>query len=566
MADVASVPLESILCTEELDSRPSRAPEFEKESRALVALTQALCDSPQTILQTLADTILDILHCGSAGISLLSTNDGGKRFYWPAIAGTWKAHIGGGTPRDFGPCGDVLDRNTPLLFKHVERRYTYFQPVVPLVEEALLVPFYFQGKAVGTIWAVAHDPSHKFDAEDERLLLSLGQFASAAYQSATSFDVSKQLAAIVESSDDAIVSKNLDGVISSWNTSAERLFGYGADEAIGQHITLIVPPDRREEEVGILEKLRRGERVDHFETVRRRKDGTRLDVSLTISPVKDPMGRVVGASKVARDISERKRAEEAHKEAELSARLLQVQDEERRRIARELHDGVGQLLAAVGMNVAQVVREKDKLSPAAARSAEDMRHSIERASAEIRTVSYLLHPPMLDEIGLPTALRWYADGFGERSKIKLAVEVASDFPRLIQDHELSLFRIAQECLTNIHRHSGSFTAFVRLSCANEQIELEIRDEGKGISQEIQSKLKSGASVGVGFRGMQERVGLIGGKLTVHPNPSGNGTSVLVTIPLNEKALAPSQNTALNPDAAGEEDRNEAKPTVRARGL
>ena len=129
----------------------------------------------------------------------------------------------------------------------------------------------------------------------------------------------------------AIVSKNLDGIISSWNTSAERLFGYSADEAIGQHITLIIPPDRRDEEVEILAKLRRGERVDHFETVRLRKDGTRLDISLTISPVKDPTGRVVGASKVARDISERKRAEEARKEAELSARLLQVQDEERRR-------------------------------------------------------------------------------------------------------------------------------------------------------------------------------------------------------------------------------------------
>jgi signal transduction histidine kinase len=297
-----------------------------------------------------------------------------------------------------------------------------------------------------------------------------------------------------------------------------------------------VPPDPRDEEVGILEKLRRGDRVDHFETVRLRKDGTRVDISLTISPVKDPMGCVVGASKVARDIPERKRAEKAHKEAELSARLLQAQDEERRRIARELHDGVGQLLAAVSMNLAQVVMEKDKLSPAAARSAEDMRHSVERASAEVRTVSYLLHPPMLDEIGLPTALRWYADGFAERSKLKVAVELTPDFPRLIQDYELSLFRIAQECLTNIHRHSGSFTAFIRLARADEKIELEIRDEGKGINQEIQSKLNSGASVGVGFRGMQERVRLIGGKLTVHPNPNGNGTSVLVTLPLNKESL------------------------------
>jgi two-component system NarL family sensor kinase len=182
-----------------------------------------------------------------------------------------------------------------------------------------------------------------------------------------------------------------------------------------------------------------------------------------------------------------------------------------------------------------------------------MRFSIERASAEIRTVSYLLHPPMLDEIGLPTALRWYADGFAERSKIKVAVELPAEFPRLIQDYELSLFRIVQECMTNIHRHSGSFTAFIRLSCADGKIELEIRDEGKGINQEIQSKLNSGASAGVGFRGMQERVRLIGGKLTVRPNPNGNGTSVLVTLPLNEEALAPSQNTALNPDAAGDED-------------
>ena len=368
------------------------------------------------------------------------------------------------------------------------------------------------------------------------------------------------LAAIVDSSDDAIVSKTLDGTITSWNRSAERLFGYSADEAIGQHITLIVPPDRRQEEVGILEKLRRGERVDHFETVRLRKNGTRFDISLTISPVKDPAGRLVGASKVARDISERKRAEQAHKEAELSARLLQVQDEERRRIARELHDGVGQLLSAVGMNVSQILTEKGKLSPAAVRSAEDMRFSIERASAEIRTVSYLLHPPMLDEIGLPTALRWYVDGFAERSKMKVTVEVASEFPRLVQDYELSLFRIAQECLTNIHRHSGSFTASVRLSCMDEKVELEIRDEGKGINQEIQSKINSGASVGVGFRGMQERVRLIGGKLTVHPNPSGNGTSVLVTLPLNEEALAPSENTVLNPDATGEDDR------FRAQGL
>ncbi len=105
--------LESILCTEELNRRPSRSPDYEKENRALVSLARALADSPQTILQTLADTILEALEVDSAGLSLLTTHDGGKRFYWPAIAGEWKQHIGGGTPRDFGPCGDVLDHNTP---------------------------------------------------------------------------------------------------------------------------------------------------------------------------------------------------------------------------------------------------------------------------------------------------------------------------------------------------------------------------------------------------------------------------------------------------------------------
>jgi PAS domain S-box-containing protein len=356
-------------------------------------------------------------------------------------------------------------------------------------------------------------------------------------------DSSKQLAAIVESSDDAIISKNLDGVISSWNRSAERLFGYSAEEAIGQNITLIVPCDRRQEEVEILEKLRRGERVDHFETVRLRKDGTRLDVSLTISPVNDATGRVVGASKVARDIAERMRAEQSHKEAELAARLLQVQDDERRRIARELHDGVGQLIAAISMNISQVIREKDKLSPAVARSAEEISSLTERASTEIRTVSYLLHPPMLDEIGLQTALQWYVEGFAERSKIKVAMELASDLPRLPEDYELALFRIAQECLTNIHRHSGSFTAFVRLSQVGAKIELEIKDQGKGINEEMLSKLNSGASLGVGFRGMRERVRLIGGKLTVRSN--GDGASVVIALPLKDQASAPGESNTLS---------------------
>jgi len=166
-----------VLATAELDRRPSRPPDYQVENRALVALGRAVADSPRTILQTLADTILSVLGSESAGLSLVT--DDGLRFYWPAIAGVWQPHIGGGTPRDFSPCGDVLDRDAPLLFRHFELRYHYLPPV----EECLLVPFYVRDRAVGTIWAVTQtQTAHRFDREDLRILQSLGSFAAAAYQ------------------------------------------------------------------------------------------------------------------------------------------------------------------------------------------------------------------------------------------------------------------------------------------------------------------------------------------------------------------------------------------------
>ena len=187
----AQVPLETVLCTEELAWRPVRPPDYETESRALALLVQALADSPRTILQTLADNILTQFKVGSAGVSLLTGDE--KHFVWPAIAGAWQSHIGGSTPRDFGPCGDVLDQNAPLLFRRFERRYAYLQQATPPAEECLLIPFYVKGKAVGTIWAIAHDDRRKFDAEDLRQLQALGRFASAAYQAGEGIDTALTL-------------------------------------------------------------------------------------------------------------------------------------------------------------------------------------------------------------------------------------------------------------------------------------------------------------------------------------------------------------------------------------
>src|SRR5580693_1167514 len=185
--------LESILCTEELQQRPSRPPDHVKENAALVALANALAESRPTMLEILAETILRVTDSDSSGMSLL-TSDGatpdeeGQRFYWPAIKGMWKEHVGGGTPRNFGPSGDVLDRNCTLLFRRFERRYPYLLPVSPAAEECLLVPFYVGGKAVGTIWAIMHCDRRRFDAEDERVMSVLGQFASLAYQTLGTID------------------------------------------------------------------------------------------------------------------------------------------------------------------------------------------------------------------------------------------------------------------------------------------------------------------------------------------------------------------------------------------
>ena len=186
---IGVAPLESIVCTQELRNRPLRSPEYEKETRAFEALASALADSPRTILQTLADKVFEVLNADSAGLSLLTKEE--NRFYWAAVAGAWRPHIGATAPRNCAPCGDVLDHNTPMLFNHWERRYPQLSWAMPLADEGLLVPFYVNGKAVGTIWAIAHNSGRKFDAEDLRLLESMSRFASAAYQAVESIETLK---------------------------------------------------------------------------------------------------------------------------------------------------------------------------------------------------------------------------------------------------------------------------------------------------------------------------------------------------------------------------------------
>lgn len=377
------------------------------------------------------------------------------------------------------------------------------------------------------------------------------------------------LATIVDSTDDAVISKTLDGVITSWNHAAERMFGFTAKQAIGRSINIIVPDELRAQEEDILLRLRSGEPVNHLETVRCTSAGVRVDVSLTISLVKGKgFNRgFIGASDIMRDISERKRAaaelraandelerrvaertselqqkndalaQQAATVRELSARLLQLQDEERRRIARELHDSVGQSLAAININLSRMARDKDKLPPAAAKLVHENLDLVEQVLTEIRTMSHLLHPPLLDEVGLESAIRWFIEGFSRRSKITVALNIEPGFERLPPELEIALFRVVQECLTNVHRHSGGHKAEIFLARKESRVHLEVHDDGHGIPPEKQLDLNSPGTLGVGFRGMRERVNQLGGELRLDSSP--NGTRVSATLPVDpapEKAF------------------------------
>ncbi len=253
-------------------------------------------------------------------------------------------------------------------------------------------------------------------------------------------------------------------------------------------------------------------------------------------------------------ILERKRFEDSLRE--LTSRLLQLQDEERRRIARELHDSAGQTLAALGMNVSKLHRVLAKSNPELRETTTDSMQLIEELSTEIRTLSYLLHPPLLDESGLASALSWYTEGLTARSKIVVDLQVSPEIGRMHPDLETAIFRIVQECLTNIHRHSGSPTAEIRIRRENGDVRVEVADQGKGLQvAESAGTMKSRA--GVGLRGMQERVRQLGGTLEIvsagADTPSGSslgasadastssrGTRVIAVLPFAPRSEDPSE--------------------------
>jgi len=227
-----------------------------------------------------------------------------------------------------------------------------------------------------------------------------------------------------------------------------------------------------------------------------------------------------------KEISERERTEQALRE--LSVRLLQTQDEERRRIARELHDSTGQKMAALAMNLSLISKSAEALDARARKALGESLALLDLSARDIRTLSYLLHPPLLDERGLGAAVRWFADGFSQRSGVQVTLEVPQDLPRFPQEIEMALFRIVQEGLTNTHRHSGSSTATIRLLANQNQAQLEMQDAGRGLPKPRSDGYLF--PLGVGITGMRERVKQLGGQMEMESD--SRGTRIRVILPIS----------------------------------
>ena len=335
-------------------------------------------------------------------------------------------------------------------------------------------------------------------------------------------------AVLLDLANDAIFVKTVDGKISYWNQGAERLYGWTMSEALGHS-----PAELLRSEYPI--PLQEIESRDYWEGEIRHttRNGSGIVVASRWTTLRDNEGKPVAWLEINTDITSRKRAEESARS--LSGQILTLQDEERKRLARELHDSVGQLLASIKMNSA-VFQTVQRDSPVA-KAATDNTILIDQVISEIRTMSHLLHPPLLDDVGLPSALRWYVDGFSERSKIAVDVNIAGEIGRLGSDVEIAIFRVVQECLTNVHRHSGSRSASLLLAWQDKYVRLEIKDAGKGIPLQRQLALTSSGQLGVGFRGMRERVHQLGGNLDVQSDSTG--TTIIATLPI-AKTTGPAQ--------------------------
>ncbi len=343
----------------------------------------------------------------------------------------------------------------------------------------------------------------------------------------------RKQAQLLDLANDAIMVLDLSGTIAYWNQGAERLYGWPRDEALGKtmsgllHTVFPAPVDE-------IMRLLLQDGYWEGEVIQTSWDGVPITVESHCTLQRDERNEPQAILDISNNITKRKRAEAEIRR--LSGRLMNVQDEERRNIARELHDTTAQSLVSLKLNL-EVLSKSATLDEAARRLLSESLSLALQSTQELRTLSYLLHPPLLDETGLVSALRWYVAGFTERSGIDVTLEAAPDFERLPREMETMLFRVVQECLNNIHRHSGSPTAAIGIRRDPGRLLLEIEDKGRGMPFTGTLRMPEHAVLlGVGIAGMRERLIQFGGQLEIHS--TSHGTMVRATLPIPKSAKAP----------------------------
>lgn len=340
---------------------------------------------------------------------------------------------------------------------------------------------------------------------------------------------------LVENMNEGAATLDQDGLVLYANSSFARTLGSSLESLVGTPLCKHFPAHEQDQLQTLVDGGLRGEaRGEVSVTI---SGAQRRLLRLSMSPVGEYGIRTICV--VATDMTELADANEALRSREemlrnLSGRLLRLQDDERRRISRDLHDVTGQKLALLSMDLSSAAKQVNASKNEEVKRL--LKESIElsdEVSKEIRTLSYLLHPPLLDELGLSSAVEWFAQGFESRTGIQVQVDIPPSFERLAPDAEVALFRVIQESLANVHRYSGSPTAYVRARSDAEEVRLEVGDFGRGMERESKKTDRpSAAPLGVGIQGMRERVRQLSGTLEIG-SPTGNGTVVTAILPISK---------------------------------
>jgi PAS domain S-box-containing protein len=314
----------------------------------------------------------------------------------------------------------------------------------------------------------------------------------------------------------------LDGVVQSWNASAHRILGWSEEEVVGRPIGMLASQHgRAAETLALLERLKAGHRVDPLRTTRVTRSGRIVDVVMTLSPIKDGLGNLVGAAHILRDVTQERRTADAL--SRLSGRLITAQEQERNRIARELHDDIAQRLALLATNLTGLATELTPESVGQAQATELQCHASELAG-DVQQLSHRLHSSRLDLLGLTAATRHFCREFSQQHKAAVDFEASEVPEHLSSAVSLCLFRILQEALHNAAKHSECRQYDVRLRRVYDDLELMVADHGAGF--DVEAARNSG---GIGLISMEERVKLVGGVLLIDTRP-GHGTTIRARVP------------------------------------